>query len=180
MTSSADSGSTNRAPGPNSAFLLAQLGALGARRFAERVAALDLTPPQTGLLRAVAVRPGQSQQDLARHLDTPPTRVVTLVDAMEERGALERRRNPSDRRLHAIHLTEAGRELLRDIGRVAGEHDDAMLAALEPAERDQLHDLLTRLAAAHGLTEGVHPGYRNLSAAAAAAAAPRRRPPKEA
>lgn len=160
---------------PTSAFLLAQLGAHAARRFAERVAALDLTPPQAGLLRAVATRPGQSQQELARHLDTPPTRVVTLVDALEKRGALERRRNPTDRRLHAIHLTDAGRKLLREIGRVAREHDDALVAALEPDEREVLHDLLTRVATEQGLTAGVHPGYRNLSAAHAG---PRRATPE--
>lgn len=162
-------------PPPNSSFLLAQLGAHGARRFAERVAELDLTPPQAGLMRAVAARPGRSQQDLARHLDTPPTRVVTLVDVLEGRGALERRRNPTDRRLHAIHLTDAGRELLGDIGRVAREHDDAMLAALSPDERAQLRDLLARVASQQQLTEGVHPGYRNL---AAAQAGPRRAAPE--
>jgi len=151
----------------NSAFLLAQLGAHAARQFAVRAAVLDLTPPQSGLLRAVAVRPGQSQQELARHLDTPPTRVVTLVDSLEDRGVLERRRNPTDRRLHAIHLTDSGRRLLRELSRVAREHDDALLAALAPAEREQLHGLLTRLAADQQLTEGVHPGYRNLPAAAA-------------
>ncbi|MDN5917922.1 MAG: MarR family transcriptional regulator [Pseudonocardia sp.] len=176
MTSSAGSGPAAPTPA-TSAFLLAQLGAHAARRFAERVATLDLTPPQSGLLRAVAIGPGQSQQDLARHLDTPPTRLVTIVDALEDRGVLERRRNPTDRRLHAIHLTDAGRRLLGEIRRVAGEHDDALVGALTPAERGQLHDLLTRVAEEQGLTEGVHPGYRNLSAAQAGsrrpAAAPR-------
>lgn len=168
MPSSAGADGTTPPPA-GSAFLLAQLGAHAARRFAERVATLDLTPPQSGLLRAVAARPGQSQQELARHLDTPPTRVVALVDALEERGVLERRRNPADRRLHAIHLTEAGRRLMRDIGRVAGEHDDALLTALDADERAQLRGLLARVAAEQGLTEGVHPGYRNLSASAARA-----------
>jgi len=148
--------------GPGAAFLLAQLGSYAAARFAERVAELDLVPAQTGLLRAVAASPGQSQQALAQLLGTPPSRLVALVDALEERGILDRRRNPTDRRLHALHLTEAGHQLLRRIGEVARAHNDALCRALDPTERDQLRALLTRIADDHNLTPGVHPGYRNL------------------
>jgi len=147
-------------PGP--AFLLAQLGAHAARRFAERVAELDLTPPQAGLLRSVAREPGLSQQALAAHLGTPPTRVVALVDGLEERGLVERRRNLADRRLHALHLTEAGAALLREIGRVGAAHEDALLAALALLRREQLRGLLSRVVEEQRLTEGVHPGYRTL------------------
>lgn len=153
---------SRRAPG--SAFLLAQLGAHAARRFAERVAELDLTPPQVGLLRAVAAGPGRSQQELAQHLSTPPTRLVGLVDGLEQRGVLQRRRNPADRRLYAVYLTDAGNTLLKEIGRVARAHEDAMLAALDDAERAQLHPLLARIAADQDLTAGMHPGYRTLPA----------------
>ncbi|MGE3286251.1 MAG: MarR family winged helix-turn-helix transcriptional regulator [Pseudonocardia sp.] len=147
---------------PGAAFLLAQLGAYAARRFADRVAELDLTPPQAGLLRAVAARPGQSQQVLAAYLGTPPTRLVALVDGLEERGAVERRRNPEDRRLYALYLTPPGEELLAAVGRVAAAHEQAMLAALDDDERVQLRALLARLVADQGLTTGVHPGYRTL------------------
>jgi DNA-binding MarR family transcriptional regulator len=148
--------------GPTAAFLLTQLGTQAAQAFAQRIAALDLTPPQTGLLRAIAVTPGSSQQALAERLGAPATRLVSLVDGLEQRGLVERRRNPNDRRLHAVHLTDAGTTLLRGIARVAREHDEAVLAPLAPEERDRLWDLLSRLASAHGLTPGVHPGYRTL------------------
>lgn len=165
MTSSDDPDGQDQPapPGSGSAFLLAQLGAHAAGRFAERIAELDLTPPQTGLLRAVARTPGQSQQALSQHLGTPPTRVVALVDTLEQRGVLERRRNPTDRRLHAVHLTRAGQRLMGEIRRVAGEHNAALLLALDPAEREQLRGLLGRIATEQGLTEGVHPGYRSLT-----------------
>jgi DNA-binding MarR family transcriptional regulator len=155
---------TDRTPdsGPGSAFLLAQLGAYAAGRFAERIAELDLTPPQTGLIRAIAAQPGRSQQALATLLGTPPSRLVTLVDGLDERGLVERRRNPDDRRLHALHLTEEGEKLLRRIGEVARAHDEAICGALEPEERRNLRALLDKLAAEHGLTPGVHPGYRRL------------------
>lgn len=152
------------APPVGCAFLLTQLGTFAAAAFGERVARLDLTPPQTGLLRAVALGPGRSQQELAGQLGTPPTRLVALVDGLEERGLLERRRNPQDRRLHAVHLGPAGEKIMGEIRTVAREHEDAVLACLNAGERAQLRDLLGRLAADHGLADGVHPGYRTLGA----------------
>lgn len=148
--------------GGGAAFLLTQLGTHAAQAFAERVAELDLTPPQAGLMRAVAFGPGRSQQALADQLGTPPTRLVALVDALEQRGLLERRRNPDDRRLHAVHLSAAGKAVIDDLRRVAREHEDDLLSALDPTERDQLHTLLARVAADRGLAPGVHPGYRTL------------------
>jgi DNA-binding MarR family transcriptional regulator len=152
-------------PVTGSAFLLTQIGTHAAQEFATRVAALDLTPPQAGLLRAIALGPGRSQQALARHLGTPATRLVALVDGLEQRGLVERRRNPDDRRLYAVHLTAAGRRFMGRLGRVAREHDDALLDGLAPDERALLHDLLARVARARGLVAGVHPGYRTLGEA---------------
>jgi DNA-binding MarR family transcriptional regulator len=159
-------------PPAGCAFLLTQLGTHAATAFAERISRLDLTPPQTGLLRVVAIEPGRSQQALAQQLGTPPTRLVALVDGLEERGLLERRRNPQDRRLHAVHLGPAGERLMGEIRDVAREHEDATLAPLDDDERARLRELLGKLADAHGLTPGVHPGYRRLDGAPASGDAP--------
>ena len=146
------------------AFLLAQLGAYAAERFGERAAALDFTPPQAGLLRLISREPGQSQQAIARRLGTPPSRLVALVDGLEQRGLIERRRNPGDRRNYALHPTAAGEQAMADLGQASLEHEQAISAPLTQAERAQLSKLLGKLAAAHGLGPGIHPGYRNLSA----------------
>lgn len=148
-------------PQGTSAYLLSQLGALSARLFAGRVAALDLTPPQAGLLRLVAAEPGQSQQALAAKLGTPPSRMVALIDGLEERGLLARRRNTGDRRLSSLHLTAAGGAMLAELGGLAVAHDDEVCAGLDAAEQEQLHGLLVRLASLRGLQPGVHPGFRN-------------------
>jgi DNA-binding MarR family transcriptional regulator len=153
--------------GRGCAFLLAQIGADAAQEFAARVAELDLSPPQAGLLRAIAVGPGRSQQALARHLGTPATRLVALVDDLELRGLVVRTRNPADRRLNAVDLTDDGHRFMARLGRVAREHDEALLEGLDEQERTQLRALLTRVAQARGLTPGVHPGYRTPGAAAA-------------
>lgn len=142
------------------AFLLAAVGALAAGRFAERIATLELSPPQTGLLRLVAASPGRSQQELADVLGTPPSRLVALVDGLADKGLLERRRNEHDRRLHALHLTAAGETMMGRIAEVSRTHNDKMCTALTDAERVVLRDLLVRIATEQGLTPGVHPGYR--------------------
>jgi len=146
------------------AFLVAQLGAYAAERFGERAAALDFTRPQAGLLRLISREPGLSQQAVARRLGTPPSRLVALVDGLEQRGLIERRRNPGDRRNYALHPTAAGEQAMAALSRVSLEHEQAISAPLTQTERAQLSKLLGKLAAAHGLVRGVHPGYRNLSA----------------
>ena len=147
----------------NIAFLVAQLGAYAAQRFGERAAALDFTRPQAGVLRLISREPGLSQQAVARRLGTPPSRLVALVDGLEQRGLIERRRNPGDRRNYALHLTVAGEQAMAALSQASLEHEQAISAPLTQAERAQLSKLLGKLAAAHGLVPGVHPGYRSLS-----------------
>ncbi|GIF96849.1 MarR family winged helix-turn-helix transcriptional regulator [Catellatospora citrea] len=142
------------------AFLLAQLGAHAAALFTERVAALDLTPAQAGLLRLITVMPGRSQQAYAERLGVPPSRFVNLVDELESRDLVERRRGEPDRRSYALHLTTQGQAVMRDIGAVGRAHEDDLCADLTAAERQTLRELLGRIADQHGLLPGVHPGYR--------------------
>ncbi|MFJ3904818.1 MarR family winged helix-turn-helix transcriptional regulator [Streptomyces sp. NPDC090025] len=152
------------APRPRgTAFLLAQLGAHAAGRFAERVAALGLTPPDVGLLRMIATRPGLSQRALATELGVVPSRVVTLIDQLDGKGLVERRRSTEDRRNHALHLSADGQRVLAEIGTVAGEHEADICAGLDDAERAVLTGLLERIAERQGLTPGVHPGYRGMA-----------------
>ena len=175
-----DEGTEHGLPVVGAAFLLTQLGTHSAQVFARRIGELDLTPPQTGLLRAIARAPGRSQQALAELLGTPATRLVALVDSLEQRGLVERRRNRTDRRLYAVHLTSAGTALMDAIAEAARDHDSTVLAALDTDERAQLHELLSRVAADQGLRPGVHPGYRTLRAADTASPQHRRRPVRQA
>jgi DNA-binding MarR family transcriptional regulator len=161
VTEQADSPERPGGHRTGNAFLLAQLGAHAAARFAERIAAIGLKPAQAGLLRLVAWEPGQSQQALATRLGTPPSRLVPLVDELEERGLIERRRDSADRRHYALYLTDDGGQYMKQLGQIGAAHEDDICAPLSRAERSQLHDLLSRLAGHQGLSTGVHPGYRS-------------------
>ena len=146
----------------SAAFLLAQVGSHAARRFAERLAPLRLSPPHAGVLRVLRKSGGLSQQGLAEVLHMHPSGLVAIIDEMEERGLLERRDSLDDRRTYELHLTDKGQAALRDIGRVGQEHNESLCAALSPREREQLTGLLQRVADDQGLTRGVHPGFSRL------------------
>ena len=142
------------------AFLLSQVGAHASARFAERLVSLELKPPHAGILQVISQYDGLSQQALGEKLGIFPSRLVGVLDELEERGLLERRSSPVDRRSHALYLTDAGRAIVEQIGRIARVHEDALCVALDASERSQLTELLARIAAEQGLTPGVHPGFR--------------------
>ena len=144
------------------AFLLAQVGAHAAARFAERLDAIGLVPAHAGILRLVQAAEGRSQQMLGGELGVLPSRLVVLIDELEQRGLVERRDHPTDRRSYALYLTDQGRQTLGEIGRVAREHQEILCAALSESERAQLSSLLGRIADEQGLRSGVHPGFSRL------------------
>jgi DNA-binding MarR family transcriptional regulator len=153
------------APRITVAFLLSQVGARSAQEFGKLLAALELAPPDAGILRLLALAPGLSQQELADRLGMHASRLVAMIDALEKRGLVTRRLDASDRRVYRLELSEAGREILAAIGRAANAHEDVMCAGLSEAERAQLRMLLEKVATRHGLAPGIHPGYRNLGKA---------------
>lgn len=144
------------------AFLLAQIGAHAATKFAERLEPLKLTPAHAGILRAINAGSGINQQKLARLLGMFPSRLVLVLDEMERAGLIERKASAADRRTYALHLTAKGKNTLQAIWRIAREHQDKLCAALSPSEQEALASLLSRIAEEQHLTPGVHPGYRQL------------------
>lgn len=141
-------------------FLLAQIGGHAAAKFAERLAPLKLTPADVGILRFVRNSPAISQQELSVSLKIHPSRLVAILDALQEKGFMERRANADDRRQYSLYLTGDGLELLQRIGKIAREHQEALLAALSAQERTLLAELLRKIAEEQRLEPGVHPGYK--------------------
>ena len=144
------------------AFLLSQIGARSAQVFAGLLAPLQLTPPDVGILGMLSRSPGISQQELARRLNIYSSRLVAVIDALEERSLVSREPNAADRRIYCLHLSDAGKEALRAIGQLSQAHNEAMCAGLNHAERAQLSALLQKIADHQQLVPGIHPGYRNM------------------
>jgi DNA-binding MarR family transcriptional regulator len=141
-------------------FLLSQLGFHVAQTFAERLAPLGIAPNHFGLLMHLDRSEGSTQQQLADLLGIHRKVMVGLLDDLEKRDLVERRRHPADRRAHALHLTTAARELLPRAREIADRHEDEILAPLSTAERARLLATLQRIAEASGHPPGAHPGLR--------------------
>jgi DNA-binding MarR family transcriptional regulator len=144
------------------AFVLAQLGAHAADRFAERIKGLGVAPRHAGILRMIATTPSCNQRALAKRLGVLPSRMVILIDELAEKGLVQRKRNAKDRRNSELVLTKRGRSMLEKLSRLAAEHEADLCAGLTAAERDTLAALGRKIVHQQGLTPDVHPGYRKL------------------
>jgi DNA-binding MarR family transcriptional regulator len=139
-------------------FLLSQVGTHAARRFAQRLAAIDLHPPLFRVLNVVDAGEGKSQQAIGEAIGAPASRMVAIIDELEERGLVERRPHPSDRRIRTVYLTPAGRGLLARARRIAAEHEEELAHGMSAADRKRLIALLQKFVDGQGIGSGVHPG----------------------
>ena len=138
-------------------LLLVQLGFHVAAQFRAALEPLGLEPRHIGMLRRLVSAEGQSQQTLGQSLGINANAMVFLVDDLETRGLVERRRNPDDRRSNALYLTAKGHQALGDASR-ATSHGRGLGRSFSPAERRELTNLLRRLAEEQGIDEHALPG----------------------
>ena len=119
----------------------------GMERMAEASEAEGLSPGLLKTLFHLAPGEGAPMRDLADHWRCDASYVTSLADALEERGLVERRPHPTDRRVKMIVLTEEGVAVRERAFEVLSEPPPS-LAALTPAEQRELRDLLRKVAEA--------------------------------
>jgi len=141
-------------------FLLSQLGAHATELFAHHTRELGVTPSEAGVVRIISRQPGISQRELAGRLGAVQSRVVALIDRLEQAGFVTRTRGTTDRRTQQLDLTETGRTLVASLRRAAQAQEAALTQGLSTEQKAQLHQLLSTLGTLRGLDADVHPGYR--------------------
>jgi DNA-binding MarR family transcriptional regulator len=129
-------------------YLLFRLGRTQSSLFVEALEPLGMRPKHFALLNLADLSEGSSQQDLGRKLGLDSSGLVSVIDDLESQGLVERRRDTTDRRRYAIHLTRAGRTKLTRAREAVKLRGEELLAPLSVDERETLHDLLSRVAAA--------------------------------
>ena len=105
-----------------------------------------LSPGRVGMLLLIEANPGVTQSRLALAVSRDRSTMVGVLDQLEAKGLIERRRG-ADRRTNGVWLTRAGRTALARAKRAIAIHERRVAARLSRVERAQLLELLARIAA---------------------------------
>jgi MarR family 2-MHQ and catechol resistance regulon transcriptional repressor len=114
-------------------------------RLSPHVAAAGLSFSQFGALEALLHLGPLCQKELGEKLLKSSGNITLVVDNLEKRGLARRERNTGDRRYVTVHLTETGQALIADAFPRHAAAIAAEMAALEPAELDELARLCRKL-----------------------------------
>lgn len=127
------------------AVLIARIGRLVRSRLDAALGPSELRQRQLVALSYLRDHGPARQQALAQSLCMDASSLVCLLNDLEDRDLIARRRDREDRRRGILELTDHGREALVESDAVLAEIDDEILADLDESERDELRALLGRL-----------------------------------
>ncbi len=123
-------------------FMLSDAARLLRRRFDARARSLGVTRAQWQVLLSLSRNEGINQAGLADRLEVENITLCRMIDRLSEAGLVERRADPTDRRVWRLHLTEAARPLLDKMLAVGAEVTSEALAGLTPGDQERLAELL--------------------------------------
>ena len=133
----------------SSGFLLARLGIGFKTKAIARMEEAGFELYDYSVLAILAEGARETQGTIADALTVDPSRLVALLDRLEERSLIVRQRDPLDRRRHVVSITPAGKRELGHLRELIKRLEDEFLSALDPESRKALHGLLLRLAEAN-------------------------------
>jgi DNA-binding MarR family transcriptional regulator len=128
-------------------FLLSRVG------IAMKLAAMEeferggFSPYSYAVLAVLAEGAKETQATIADTLDLDRSQMVGILDELEERGLIERRRDQADRRRHMVNITPTGKKQRAKMRKMIDDLEDALLGSLDGEERATLQDYLQRIAA---------------------------------
>jgi MarR family transcriptional regulator, lower aerobic nicotinate degradation pathway regulator len=128
-------------------FLLARLGIGFKARALVRAEEEGFELYDYSVLALLAEGDRETQSTIANALGVDPSRLVALLDSLEQRGLVARQRDPQDRRRHVVSITAAGKDQLVHLREVVARLEDEFFAPLDATKRKALYDLLVELAA---------------------------------
>ncbi len=130
-------------------YLIRRAQQLAVAIFMEETAGFDVTPVQFAILNALMDDPGEDQITLSSRVAFDQATFGSVIARLEAKGWVQRQADPLDKRRKLLWLTDEGEKTALQMKRAVGQAQQRILAPLEAAERNQLHELLSKLVAGH-------------------------------
>lgn len=130
-------------------FLVRRLHQIHVAMFFEECKTANITPVQYAILTVLSVMSGLDQTSLGQEVGLDRTTTADVVRRLEERGLLERRDNPADRRTRHVFLSKEGKSLVTSLRNDMARAQERMLAPLTPTQRKTFMNLLATLVEAN-------------------------------
>jgi DNA-binding MarR family transcriptional regulator len=129
----------------SAAYPLKRLALLAKERTTLALEPTGLTPYHHAVLALLEEEPRETQAMIADALGYDRSHLVGVLDELEQRQLIERKRDPDDRRRHVVSLTAEGKGTLGQLRTIAKQVEDEFFAPLDAEERATLQALLSRL-----------------------------------
>jgi DNA-binding MarR family transcriptional regulator len=108
------------------------------RDYMAAVAGLELTQKQTAILWLIHANPGVSQGSIAEALGMDRATMMSIVDRLEDRSLVIRKRSKMDRRRQELYLTPGGQDILRKVKTRIARHEERFRSLFTPQELEAL------------------------------------------
>ena len=113
--------------------------------FLQRMAPYGLRPVDFSVLTLIAHNPGITSRHHCAALDILPPNLVGMIKSLDQRGLIERRPHPTDRRAQGLHVSAAGKKLQKSAQATATQLESDVASRLTAQELDTLKDLLRKV-----------------------------------
>ena len=113
--------------------------------FMQALAPWELSPQRYSALTIIARNPGLKQTELGRIIGIARSGVVTVTNALEALGYVERADSAQDKRAFALRRTRRGTQALNKIEQAVRQHDERIAARLTAVEKTTLLRLLAKI-----------------------------------